>query len=101
MENKNSYIIELGAPGFEKKNISISVKNNNLYVHGERNLEEENHDDRYSHREFNINTFHRSFQLPTEIDEDHIDAKFLNGMLTITLPKNKNAASALRKIEIH
>jgi len=100
-EDKTKYVIELGAPGFGKEDINLSCKDNVLYIHGERKDEEIEEDNRYAHREFRMNTFDRRFELPSDTDENEIDARFLNGMLMVTIPKHQNKASSLRKIEIH
>ncbi|MEJ2004876.1 MAG: Hsp20/alpha crystallin family protein [Cyclobacteriaceae bacterium] len=99
-EDKNHYVIELGAPGFDKDDITLSTKNDMLYIYGERKVETPEEDNTYSHREFNMKTFNRRFQLPSDVEEDHINANFKNGMLMVNIPKHKSKASSLRKIEI-
>ncbi len=98
-EDEKKYTIELGAPGFDKEDITLSTKNDMLYIEGKRNAELER-DNEYSHREFNLRTFNRRFRLPSDIDTEHINANFRNGMLLVQIPKHRMTAETLRQIKI-
>ena len=60
--------------------------------------EEKNKDHYVSERSFG--SFQRSFQVPSGVDTDKIDASFKNGVLTVTLPKSTEAQKAEKKIAV-
>ena len=45
----------------------------------------------YHRREREWGAFRRSFSLPTRVDSDKIQARYLDGILTVTLPKAAEA----------
>lgn len=48
--------------------------------------------------EFGVGNFHRRFQIEADIDADHIDADYSDGVLKVTLPKSRQAQR--RKIPV-
>ena len=91
-EDKDSYGIELLAPGFEKEDFSIKVENNQLIIEAELKIEKEETTDNYKHREFHVASFKRMFSLPeNEINDDAISANYVNGILKVVLPKKEEA----------
>lgn len=101
-ENKESYILEVAAPGFEKEEFNINVENQTLSISVEKksNVSEQNADnDRYNRIEFHFSAFKRSFQLPKTVDGTKISASYKNGILYVLLPKQEEA-KAKAKFEI-
>ena len=91
-EDKDSYGIELLAPGFEKEDFSIKVENNQLIIAAELKAEKDETTDNYTHREFHVASFKRMFSLPeNEINDDAISANYVNGILKVVLPKKEEA----------
>ena len=90
IECKESYTIELSAPGFDKDDFKIELDNFNLSVSLEKgdNLDDTNH---YNKREYNYSSFKRSFKLAKYSDIKKIDASYVKGILTIQIPKTKEA----------
>lgn len=88
-ESKDSYIIELYAPGFKKENFHLQVEKNVLSISGEIHKTEA--DIRYTKREFSPASFRRTFGLPGTVVIDNISAKYQDGILFITLPKKEEA----------
>ena len=89
--------VHFRTPGFEEKDISVTVLGNELRIEGKR--EEKTSDNaKVFHRERFLGEFSRVLRFPVEVDDAKIEAHFKNGLLTIKLPK---AAAALpRKIEV-
>ena len=55
----------------------------------------------YTRREFNYQSFTRSFTLPSDIvDVERIEAKYDNGILKLAVPKRENAKKEVKTIEI-
>jgi HSP20 family protein len=101
-EGKDNYEIEVAAPGLDKKDFRIDVKENVLTVSSEKKEQkEEKEGNKVVFTEFNYSSFSRSFQLPEGIDVNKISAAHNNGVLKITLPKREEyIEKAPRTIEI-
>ncbi len=85
-------------PGIEQKDIDLSIDDGVLTLKGEKSGEVENKDAQFSERFYG--RFERRIPVGYELDEDKIDAKFENGVLTVTLPKSENAQSRPKHITI-
>ena len=90
-ENENSFEILLAAPGLNKEDFSIEIDENILKISSEFKQNEEVKDEKFSRREFNFSSFKRAFTLPETINEDKIEASYVNGILQLVLPKKEEA----------
>ena len=88
-EKQDEYVIELAAPGLNKKDFNVNVQNNVLVVSSEKEDKDEKKDDNdnFLRREFSYSSFQRSFSLPEGVKPDDINAKHENGVLYVTIPK--------------
>ncbi|RKD91285.1 Hsp20/alpha crystallin family protein [Mangrovibacterium diazotrophicum] len=102
-DKKDHYEIELAAPGLDKKDFHIDLKDNLLTISSEKQEEKkEEKDSKVVFCEFNYSKFSRSFQLPDGVDANKIEANHKNGVLTVSLPKREEYKShEPRMIEIH
>lgn len=100
-ETEKAYVVELQAPGFEKKNLSIDFEGDYFSISGSTEESKEQKEEKFTRREFFSGSFKRTFSVPEDADADKADAAYENGILRITLPKREitNEASA-KKIEI-
>lgn len=89
-EENNNYHIEVDIPGFDKKDISVEVKDGYLTISAVKNNEVEDKDSKrnYIRRERVYGKYERSFYVG-DLDEDKINAEFNNGMLKIIVPKKE------------
>lgn len=97
-ENEKDYQIELAAPGMKKNDFHIEVHNNVLTISAktENKKEEKDEDGKYYCKEFNYQSFSRSFNLGENlVKDDKINAKYEDGILKVTLPKHEE----VKKIE--
>ncbi|WP_027388179.1 Hsp20/alpha crystallin family protein [Chryseobacterium gregarium] len=101
-ENEENFEVEVAAPGMEKKDFRITLEGNLLTISSSRKNETEETKDRYTRKEFSYQSFRRSFELAKDVvDEEHIEAKYDNGVLKLTIPKTEKAKKqAPRLIEI-
>lgn len=81
------YEIEAELPGLDEKNIEVKVADGILTIAGERKEEKEEKKKDFHLVERHYGSFRRSFDLPDNVEEDKIAAKFAKGVLTVTLPK--------------
>lgn len=99
-EESKHYAITVEVPGVEEKDIDVTIADGTLTIRGEKRHEQENHDRQYHRVERSYGAFQRVISLPNDSKEDAVEAKFKNGILTMTVPKNPGAKSAGRKIAI-
>lgn len=88
-EDENNVVVSIKAPGFDEKNIDITVENNALTVTGkaEKKEEEEDKERKYYRKEISQASFTRTVSLPSRVVSDKAEAEFKNGILEVTLPK--------------
>ena len=98
-ENEIKVLAEL--PGMDDDDIDIDVSEDGyLNIRGEKkNVVENNIDGRYfSERSYGM--ISRTIPLPVDVDIDKTEAKFVNGVLKITLPKTLASKQKIRKIKV-
>ena len=87
-EKDGLYNIEMDVPGFDKKDITIECKDGYLTVSAKKESDEKTEDKNYIRKERKYGSFSRSFSIG-ELDVDKIQAKFNNGTLCISIPKEE------------
>ncbi len=92
--------VTMDLPGFDEKDIDITFSDGQLTVEGKQEDKREEDGKNYHRIERSCGSFRRSFYLPSEIEEDSMEAKFKKGVLIITLPKSPEARKPQKKIEI-
>jgi HSP20 family protein len=97
-ETPDAYLFHAELPGLTKDDINITLENNVLRLSGERKLAKDAQKENYHRVERTYGTFTRTFTLPTQVDADHVQATFENGILTVAVPKAEQAKP--RKIAI-
>lgn len=99
-EKDNTYLIEVAAPGMKKNDFTIEVDENILTIFAEHKDEEIEEKDNYMRKEFNYNSFKRSFTLPNNVSNENIKAKYKEGVLFVTLEKVEVENPNKRIVEI-
>lgn len=102
-EDADHIYVEAELPGYKKEDVDITLENNTLTIRAERKSERKEgnggpdkgqmllHERRYSR-------FMRSFTLPNTVDEQSVQAKLNEGLLTVTL--NKREETKPRKVTV-
>lgn len=90
-ETERGFNLELAAPGMQKDDFNIELNHNVLTISSEQKDEksEEDYDGRYTRREFNYQSFSRSFTLPENADHSKIEASYDDGVLYVSIPKKE------------
>jgi HSP20 family molecular chaperone IbpA len=89
-ETNEALTVIMEMPGVEKANVSIALENNSLRVEGKIDFSKyQGMEPVYT--EYNIGHYARGFTLSGQIDRDGIKAQLDDGVLTLTLPKVKEA----------
>lgn len=101
VETDTAFEVAVAAPGKTRKDFNVELDDHVLTVSSETAHKDENKTAQYTRREFAYDSFQRSFRLPETIDTTGINAKYDNGILTISLPKLQEAIPEPKKqIEI-
>ena len=92
-ETPEDYVVEVAAPGMTKNDFKIELDGNTLVISSEKSDQNETEEsDRYFRREFNYQSFQRTFNLQKDVvDVDKIEAKYENGILHLLIPKKEEA----------
>ena len=100
-EDQDHFYVEAELPGFKKDDIDITLENQTLTISAERRVENKQGDEKKGDlllHERRYSRFLRSFTLPPTVDEQTVNAKLADGVLTVTL--NKREESKPRKISV-
>jgi HSP20 family protein len=92
-ETDTKLMIDLAAPGLRKEDFKVEIDNNLLVISCEKEetKEETSKKEDYVRREFNYQSFYRSFSLPDYVDENKIEANYKDGILHVTISKKAGA----------
>ncbi len=90
-EDKDNYYVRAELPGLKSDELDISVTGDSLSISGERKFPVENEKAQYHRREREAGSFSRILTLPAQIDTSSVDARCVNGLLTVILPKAEEA----------
>jgi HSP20 family protein len=100
VETERDLMVVVDVPGCSPNDIELVLENNLLTISGERKPQWKEGDDRKAFHlaERRYGRFSRAFVLPRDVDQDGIQARFENGVLTVSIPKSEKARR--RRIEI-
>ena len=90
-EDKNNFYVRAELPGIKADALNIEVNGRNLTIAGERMIASEGDNTRYHRKEREAGKFSRVIGLPGDIDAEKVNAKMVNGMLTVTIAKAEAA----------
>jgi len=99
-EDGDHIFVEAELPGFKKEEVDITLENQTLTISAERKSEQKQQGDKGELllHERRYSRFLRSFTLPPTVDEQSVNAKLTDGVLTITL--NKREETKPRKVTV-
>lgn len=87
-ETDKDYLVKIDMPGMDKQDINVNYNDGTLNVSGTRKSFKDTSDKNRNiiHKERSEGSISRSYRLPNVVASE-IHAKYDNGVLTITLPK--------------
>lgn len=95
-ERQGNYEVRAELPGAKREDISVDIDGAWVSISAKTDAQTERKDgEKLLYTERSSESFARSFELPQAVDTSAANAKFENGVLTLTLPK-KNAPQATR-----
>lgn len=97
-QGDDAMAISAELPGVEASDVEITVKKDILTISGKRELADLPEGAVYSRRERNYGKFKRPIQLPFDIDENNVEARFENGVLCVVVGRSEKDKA--HKIEV-
>lgn len=92
------YVVEADLPGFDPSSIDVSAESGMLTIRAERDMESEDHGERWLVRERGSARVVRQLALSDDVDLDAIAADYRDGVLKVTLPVRADALP--RKVSV-
>jgi HSP20 family protein len=89
LEDEKAFEIHVAVPGMNKEDFKIDLNDNYLTISGERKFTREKKENNFHSVETQFGTFSRSFTLPENVDANKINAKYVNGILEVNIPKDE------------
>jgi len=99
-ESDKNFIVEVVAPGFDKADFKINVEKDVLTISAEKKNEVNETNEKQIRKEYSYRSFKRSFTLDEKTDTNGIEAKYVNGVLTLNLPKKEEVKASAKEITI-
>jgi len=99
-ETEHELVVKADLPEVDPKELDIRVENNLLTIRGERKFEKKVNEDNYLRVERAYGSFSRSFSLANTVNSEAIKADYLNGVLTLTIPKREEAKPKQIKVNV-
>jgi HSP20 family protein len=87
----DAFLVKAEVPGVEPDKIQIEVEDDTLVIRGERALSEPSRDAAYHRRERREGQFRRVVRIPGRLAADEAKAQYRDGVLTVTIPKAREA----------
>lgn len=100
IEDDKGFRVQADLPGMDEKDVEVTLSDRILTIRGEKKAEKETKEKDYYCRERTYGTFRRSLEVPASIDATKIEASFKKGVLTVELPKTKEAKEKVKQIQI-
>lgn len=103
-ENLTNFVIDMAIPGFNKENFVIEIEKEVLKVSSNfapaQDATDTDNKLQFTRKEFDYNSFSRSFTLPETVSTDSVNASYINGILSITIPKKEEVKDVKKMVEI-
>jgi len=94
------YRLTAELPGMAPEDVEIRMADGTITIRGEKTEDKKEEKDDYILSERRYGSFHRALPVPAGIEPGDVSAHFANGVLTVTMPKSKEAKEKERRIEV-
>lgn len=93
VETDEAIVVDVELPGVKREDVRLEVKGDVLHITGERRAMATRQGRNYHYLEQHYGRFERQLRLPRTVDRSAIRAEFDSGILSITLPKQRDQRS--------
>src|SRR5690349_17287350 len=90
-QDDDNFYVRAEVPGMKPNELSISAVRNRVSLAGKREIPREHERVSYHRKERAEGSFNRMVTLPMEVDASRVEARYADGILTLTLPKAEEA----------
>ena len=97
-ETENGYVMDVEIPGFDKKDVNVSLKDGYLTITAEKTETDEDKKHNYIRRE-RSSSLSRSYYVG-DVSNESVKAKYENGILSIEIPKEEPKKELTHNVEI-
>jgi len=97
-ETEEAYLVKAELPAVSPEDIDITLDGRTLTIRGEKKRAEKREGESWTHVERSYGSFVRTFTLPSPVEDKAIEAKDVDGVLEVYIPKSR--AGEPRKIDI-
>lgn len=99
-ETDKTYKVTAEIPGIDPKDVEVTFEDGLLRIAGEKKEERDENERGFSLSERSYGAFERLIALPGTVNPDKINARFKNGVLTISIAKDGKKKTPVRRIDI-
>ncbi|MBE8989190.1 MULTISPECIES: Hsp20/alpha crystallin family protein [Nostoc] len=99
-ETDDAIRLKLEVPGLEAKDINVEATPESISITGERKTETKSEENGITRSEFRYGKFQRVIPLPSQIQNDKVQAEYKNGILQLTLPKAESEKHKAVKVNL-
>lgn len=99
-DENTAFEVDVALPGVSKDEIKLELDGNCLVISSEKQYEDEDINKNWTTREYGYASFQRMFQLPSNIDENKVDAVMKNGILKIRVGKDESNSNKKVRIKV-
>jgi len=100
VDREDEVLLKIDLPEMKQSEIDIQVEDNTLTIKGERKFIKATPEEHYLQIERPYGGFHRQFTLPKRIDQDKITASYKDGVLSVVLPKKREAVPKQVSVDV-
>ncbi len=97
VDEGNQFKVKMAVPGVKKNEISLNVTDNSVEVSAEHNEESEEKKKNFLRKELSNVSYYRTLPMPDSVVSGKTKAKLTDGILEITLPKDKPTPKPKKK----
>ena len=98
-ETDSDVVVTASLPGVKPEDVDVTITGDVLSIKGEVRSEVKVEKANYLRQERRFGAFHRTVALPVPVQADKAEAKFKDGVLTLTMPKAEEARPKSIKIK--
>jgi HSP20 family protein len=99
-EDKDAVFVSAEVPGISASELDIAVEGDALIIKGKRKTEPDGGKGSFHRREIERGSFSRAISLPTKVDSGKVEARTVDGILYITLPKAEEVKPKQIKVKV-
>lgn len=99
-EDETRLVVRIEAPGMDKENLDVEVKDNALVIRGEKRFERETTEGRWRVLQCAYGSFSRVVPLSVPVAAENASATYKNGVLRVELPKLQPGSPKTRTIKV-